>query len=400
MNGGRRLKVAVVAPSLRILGGQAVQADRLLRAWRDDPDVDAWLVPVNPVPPKLLRFALDIKYLRTIVNELTYLPLLVRELARADVVHVFSASYASYLLAPLPAMLIGRALGKPVILNYRSGEAPDHLSRSAVARRTIAQVDRNIVPSQFLVDVFRTFGIEASIIPNVVDLDRFRFRARVALRPRLVSTRNFDALYNVACTIRAFRVVQDRWPEATLTMVGGGAQEPELRALVGRLDLRHVEFVGRVTPDRIADFYAANDIYVQTPNVDNMPTSVLEAFASGLPVVSTEAGGVPAILTHGEHGLLASLDDHETLASHILRLLDDPKYADSLTRAAYARVQSCTWANVRGQWLRAYRSVLRAETCTGAKTLSTTEDTGDAEVQTKRDQDFSPVASVSPVVES
>ena len=128
MNGGRRLKVAVVAPSLRILGGQAVQADRLLRAWRDDSDVDAWLVPVNPVPPKLLRFALDIKYLRTIVNELTYLPLLVRELARADVVHVFSASYASYLLAPLPAMLIGRALGKPVILNYRSGEAPDHLS--------------------------------------------------------------------------------------------------------------------------------------------------------------------------------------------------------------------------------------------------------------------------------
>src|SRR5919109_1148395 len=63
MDGRRRLKVAVVAPSLRILGGQAVQADRLLRAWDNDPDVDAWLVPVNPLPPRFLRFALGIKYL-------------------------------------------------------------------------------------------------------------------------------------------------------------------------------------------------------------------------------------------------------------------------------------------------------------------------------------------------
>jgi glycosyltransferase involved in cell wall biosynthesis len=356
--------VAVVAPSLQILGGQAVQADRLLRAWRDDRDVEAWLVPVNPLPPRPLRFALRIKYLRTVINELTYLPLLVRELARADVVHVFSASYASFLLAPLPAMLIGRALGRPVILNYRSGEAPDHLNRSAIARHTIARVDANIVPSQFLLDVFREFGIEARVIPNIVDLERFRFRERQPLRPRLVSTRNFDALYNVACTIRAFRLVQDRWPDAALTLVGGGAQEAPLRALVAQLGLRHVEFAGRVTPDDIAGYYAANDIYVQTPNIDNMPTSILESFASGLPVVSTEAGGVPAILTHGQHGLLAPLDDHETVAAHILRLLDDQEYARRLARAGYARVQSCTWSSIREQWLAAYRSVLNQPAAT------------------------------------
>src|SRR5207237_4993633 len=163
-----RIKVAFVAPSLRILGGQAVQADRLLAAWQGDPDVDAWLVPVNPMPPALLRFALAVKYLRTVVNELIYVPLLVRELARADVVHIFSASYASFLLAPLPAMLVARALGKPIVLNYRSGEAPDHLQRSAIARCAIARVDANIVPSTFLVDVFRRFGIDASVIPNIV----------------------------------------------------------------------------------------------------------------------------------------------------------------------------------------------------------------------------------------
>ena len=365
-----RIKVAFVAPSLRILGGQAVQADRLLAAWKDDPDVDAWLVPVNPLPPRALRFALDVKYLRTIVNELIYLPLLVRELARADVVHVFSASYASFLLAPLPAMLVARALGKPVVLNYRSGEAPDHLQRSAIARYAIARVDANIVPSTFLVDVFRRFGIEASVIPNIVDLERFRFRDRAPLGPRLVSTRNFDALYNVAATLRAFRLVQARWPEATLTLVGGGPQELELRALAAALCLRHVTFAGRVQPDQVAGFYAGHDIYVQSPDIDNMPTSVIEAFASGLPVVSTDVGGVPAIVTHERHGLLAPAGDHEMLAAHVLRLLDDPDRARAMARAAYATCQACTWPAVRERWLDAYRAAAATGRRSAARSLA------------------------------
>jgi len=351
-----RIKVAFVAPSLRILGGQAVQADSLLSAWKNDPDVEAWLVPVNPLPPRALAFAQDVKFLRTVVNELTYLPLLVRELARADVVHVFSASYSSFLLAPLPAMLVARALGKPVVLNYRSGQAPDHLQRSAVARNAIARVDLNVVPSRFLVDVFHEFGIDASIIPNIVDLDRFQFRDRNPLRPRLVSTRNFDALYNVTTTVRAFALVQQRWPDASLTLVGGGPQEAQLRELVDQLRLRNVTFLGRVKPGEIAQHYAANDIYIQSPNIDNMPTSVIEAFASGLPVVSTEAGGVPAILTHERHGLLAPLGDYDRLAAHVLRLLDNPVWARAMARAAFDTCQACTWPAVREQWLRAYRS--------------------------------------------
>ena len=356
-----KLRVAFVAPSLRILGGQAVQADRLLRAWRGDAEVDAWLVPVNPVFPRALRFAHHVKYLRTAVNELIYLPLLVRELASADVVHVFSASYSSFLLAPLPALLVARALGKPVVLNYRSGEAPDHLQRSSIARSALRSVDKNVVPSRFLVDVFREFGISAAIIPNIVDLERFAFRERDPLRPRIVSTRNFDALYNVVTTVRAFALVQQRWPDASLTLVGGGPQERQLRELVAQLRLRNVTFAGRVKPDDTARFYADNDIYIQSPNIDNMPTSVIEAFASGLPVVSTEAGGVPTILTHDRHGLLAPLGDFEKLASHVLRLLADPERARELARAAYATCHAYTWPKVREQWLQTYRSVLRGQ---------------------------------------
>ena len=210
-------------------------------------------------------------------------------------------------------------------------------------------------------DVFAEFGIKATIIPNLVDLGRFAFRERRPLRPRLLSTRNFDRLYNVACTVRAFRLVQDRWPDATLTLVGAGADERALRSLVRDLHLEGVTFAGRVTPEEIARYYAENDIYVQTPDIDNMPTSVIEAFASGLPVVSTEAGGIPAILTHDMHGLLAPLNDHEAIAAHVLRLLGDPELASRLSRAAFATCDRCTWAAIRDKWIAAYQGALRAD---------------------------------------
>lgn len=362
----RKLRVALIAPSLDILGGQAVQADRLVRAWQDDDEVECRLLPVNPIPPGPLRHGRHIKYVRTVVTEATYLPSLVKRLSRVDVAHVFSASYTSFLLAPLPAILTAKALGRPVILNYRSGEAPDHLARSRVARTALSKVDLNVVPSRFLVDVFGRFDIGATIIPNLVDLSRFRFRLRAPLQPRILSTRNLESLYNVACTVRAFRHVQDRYPDASLTLVGGGADERPLRALVDALALRNVTFVGRVSPSNIPDFYASHDIYLQSPDIDNMPTSILEAYASGLPVVSTDAGGIRAILTDGEHGLLAPVNDHEGLAAHVLSLLASPALAERLTRAALATCDAYTWPSLREQWLRAYRGVLPAPAHTHA----------------------------------
>jgi L-malate glycosyltransferase len=354
------IRVAMVAPTLGILGGQAVQAQRLLDRWAADPAVTAWLVPINPTPPAPFDRLLRLRYVRTLATQLWYWPLLVRELRRADVVHVFSASYSSFLLSPLPALLVARALGKPVVLNYRSGEAPDHLKRSVVARWMLRRVDANAVPSPFLKDVFASFGIGARIIPNTVDLKQFSYRVRMPLRPHLLSTRNLEPLYNLACTLRAFARVQARFPDAELTIVGDGSCSGPLRSLAKELRLRHVTFAGRVAPSEIAARYASADIYVQTPSIDNMPGSVLEAFASGLPVVATEVGGVPAILTHGVHGLLAPDDDDETVAEHVLSLLERPEYARQLAASAFETCREYEWSALRDQWVSAYRSVLPA----------------------------------------
>jgi hypothetical protein len=117
----RRLRVCVVAPSLDILGGQAVVAQRLIEHLRRDPSLDLSFIPHNPRLPGPLRVLQRIKYVRTILTSLAYGALLSR-LHRYDVVHVFSASYWSFILAPTPAVLIARLYGKRVVLNYRAAK--------------------------------------------------------------------------------------------------------------------------------------------------------------------------------------------------------------------------------------------------------------------------------------
>ncbi|OLB60623.1 MAG: hypothetical protein AUI11_13170 [Acidobacteria bacterium 13_2_20CM_2_66_4] len=355
----RKLRVAIVAPSIDLPGGQSVQADRLLNAWRGDAEVDAWLVPIRWALPRLLRAARRVRFVRAAIAEMCYAPRLLPGLARADVIHVFAAPYTAFLLAPLPALIAAKALGRAVVLNYRNGEAPDHLGRSAIARAALRSADRIVVPSAYLVDVLARFGLEAIPIANIIDFARFRYRERAPLGARILSTRNLHDLYNVACTVRAFRLVQDCRPDASLTIVGGGPNHRALQKLCRELRLRHVLFVGRVNQDAMAGVYNAHDVYVQSPNVDNLPNSVIEAFASGLPVVSTAAGGVPMMMRHEEHGLLAPIDDHATLAEHVLRLLDDPPFARRLASAAHEVVlRTYSWPRVRGQWLRVYSEVV------------------------------------------
>ena len=143
-----RLRVAIVAASMRIIGGQAVQAQQLLDAWHRDGQISARLVPINPVAPWPFSALQRIKYVRTLITQACYWPLLFRELRRADIVHVFSASYSSFVLSPLPAIVVAKLYGKRVIVHYHSGEALDHLANwGALVHPWLKLADEIVVPS-------------------------------------------------------------------------------------------------------------------------------------------------------------------------------------------------------------------------------------------------------------
>jgi L-malate glycosyltransferase len=355
MNQGDR-RVLIVGPSLRFLGGQAVQAERLVRGLRTISGLSVEYLVVDPVLPAPLAWMQRIKLVRTVVTSLAYGWSLLRRVPLADTVHVFSASYWSFLLAPVPAMLVGRLFGKRVLLNYHSGEADDHLTRWGWhAKPLIRLADDVIVPSEFLVDVFARHGISASVIANHLDVSRMQARERATLRPRFFSNRNFEAHYNVSAILDAFKVVQAAHPDASLVVAGNGPLRASLEAHATALGLQHVRFTGPVPPDDMPALYADADVYVNASLIDNMPLSLLEAYASCLPVITSDAGGIPWIAKHGETAVVVPAGDTRALAANMLDVLAQPDLA--LARATRARqyVESAfSWEQVSAKWTRAY----------------------------------------------
>src|SRR6185503_18689986 len=162
-----QVRVLIVAASLGILGGQAVQAERLIRHLQNEPTLRVAFLPINPRLPGILRKLQSIKYVRTVTTSILYLLNLLREVRKYDVIHVFSASYLSFLIAPTPAILVSKLYGKKILLNYHSGEAEDHLQRWPRSTRSMLKlVDKIVVPSEYLFRVFTQFGFETLVIFN------------------------------------------------------------------------------------------------------------------------------------------------------------------------------------------------------------------------------------------
>src|ERR1700752_58771 len=351
----KRLRVLIVAPSFDILGGQSVQAARLADRLREEPSLQVGFLPINPRLPGPLRFLQRIKYVRTVVTSIAYVLSLLARVYRYDVIHVFSASYVSFVLAPTPAILIGKLYRRKVLLNYHSGEAEDHLQRwRRTAIPTIKLADTLIVPSEYLVRVFDQFGLTAHAIYNLVDTGKLRFRDRIPLRPVFLSNRNLEVHYGVDRILRAFKIVQERFPESALEGVGDGSQRGGLESLAQELQLRNTIFRGQINPNLIADAYDAADVYLNASEIDNQPLSILEAFACGLPIVTTDAGGIPDMVSHEKTGIVIPRGDYVQLAERAIWLLQNQSETKQMIERARQECLKYSWDAVRDQWLSVY----------------------------------------------
>lgn len=346
----KKIKILIVATSMRVIGGQSIQAKRLIDAFEDDAEIETGFLPNNP--KTLFQ---RIKYLRTIFTSVKFWWSLLLNVYKFDVVQVFSSATTGYIIATLPPLVVSKLYRRKVVLNYHSGELENHIRnwrRSALP--TMRKFDEIVVPSQFLVDVFAKYGLAATAIFNFVDTEDFRFRERETFRPVFLSNRNFEAHYNVEEVLRAFQIVQKRFAGAALFVAGFGREEAELKRLAADLKLENIEFVGKITNEEMAQLYEKTDIYLNSSLVDNMPLSIIEAFACGLPVVSYATGGIPYLVETQETGLLVAPKDFEALAQKAVFLLENQAAAKKIVAKAHGEVVKYSWENVRARWLELY----------------------------------------------
>lgn len=353
------LQIGLVGPLPPPAGGMANQTQQLaelLRAAR----ASVWLVQSNaPYQPAWLG---RVPMLRALVRLLPYLHRLWQATGRSDVLHVMANSGWSWHLFAVPAIWIGWVRRVPVIINYRGGEAGDFLRRSGrVVRWSMARIARLVVPSGFLKQVFGQHGMVADIVPNIIDVQRFHPAAAEAdAAPHVMVARNLEPIYDNPTALRAFALVLKAVPQARLTVAGTGPEAGALQRLAQELGIAsQVSFVGRQDRDGMAALYRRSHVSLNPSRVDNMPNSVLESMASGVPVVSTRVGGVPFIVEDRATALLVPPQQPEAMAAAILELLQDRALAERLATAALQEVQRYTWNRVAPVLADVYRSALR-----------------------------------------
>jgi glycosyltransferase involved in cell wall biosynthesis len=315
------------------------------------------LVQVNP--PYRPAFIARIPVLRAVCRLLPYLLSLWRAAGESDLFHVMANSGLSWHLFAAPALWIGRLRGVPVIVNYRGGQAAAFLQRSRnLVRWSMHSAAGLAVPSGFLQQVFAAHGMRSQIVPNVVDLNRFAPRkGRAQGIAHVVVARNLEAIYDNETALRAFALLRLSKPHALLSIAGSGPEEHRLRSLATELDIAGaVNFTGRLDPSGMAALYQQADVMLNPSRVDNMPNSLLEAMASGVPLVSTDVGGIPFMVADDVTALLVRPGDVTAMASACARLLDDAALWQRLSKAGIAEVQRYSWWRVAPSLAALYRS--------------------------------------------
>lgn len=356
------MHIGLVGPLPPPSGGMANQTLQLAKLLREE-GATVELVQVNlPYRPRWIG---KLKGIRAVFRLLPYLTLLWRSAARVRLFHVMANSGWSWHLFAAPAVWIARIRGIPVIINYRGGEADAFFDKAfSWIKPSLRRADAIIVPSGFLEGVFEKRGFSTSIVPNIIDLSRFRVGARFGSSPkadfpRIIVTRNLEPIYDNATALRAFHIVKHRFPAARLILAGSGPERQALEKLAAGLGMTDaVTFTGRVDNESMAALYDGADVMVNPSLADNMPISILEALASGVPVVSTGVGGVPYLVQHGITALLVPVQDPAAMADAILALLNEPARARQISEAGIESVQQYTWPKVRNRLLQVYEHVL------------------------------------------
>jgi glycosyltransferase involved in cell wall biosynthesis len=147
---------------------------------------------------------------------------------------------------------------------------------------------------------------------------------------------------------------------ARMTVAGEGPERTRLEELAVRLGIADkVRFAGRLGRDAMAALYRDADLMLNASTVDNMPNAILEAYATGVPVVSTNAGGIPHIARDGDTALLVPAGDAQALAQAACRVLGDPELARRLAEQGLEQARGYAWSAVGRSWLELYDALAR-----------------------------------------
>ncbi len=243
-----------------------------------------------------------------------------------------------------------RAAGVPLVAHFHGYDAhkKDVLERYGNYARLFHEAAALVVVSRAMEQQLLALGAPRERLHYLcygIDVERFTPTSPGQNGPHFVSVGRFTDKKAPQLTLLAFRQAWLQRPDARLTMVGSGELWEGVRQLITALGLENaVDLPGVLPPDQVAEKLRGARAFVQhsltsgTGDMEGTPLAVLEAMASGLPVISTLHAGIPDVVAHGERGLLSAEYDIAAMAAHMVQLIDHPEQAGSMGIAGRAYV--------------------------------------------------------------
>lgn len=273
---------------------------------------------------------------------------------KADILLIDTYSTSAFWFAYFSAKIAQRYHLKYIPILH-GGQLPERLNNSPKhCKALFSNAYVNIAPSKFMYNTFKTQGFDHIIcIPNALNLAMYPYKKRSKLQPKLLWVRAFAKIYNPILALKMLKKILIIHPNATLSMVGpqkdGSLEVCKIFAQKHNLP---VTFTGKLPKEKWIEYAKDFDIFINTTTVDNTPISLLEAMALGLPVISTNVGGIPYLIEHEKNGILVKSDDANALKKGILKLINDPGLAEKLSENGRKTVEEYDWDKIKNQWVK------------------------------------------------
>jgi glycosyltransferase involved in cell wall biosynthesis len=247
-----------------------------------------------------------------------------------------------------------RMLKIKYIPKLHGGNLPNRIVRSKFFSDLIFNnAHINIAPSSYLYETFKESGYtNLKYIPNTIELELYKESVKEFKTPKLLWVRSFSKIYNPVMAVKVFINIKEAFPEAKICMVGPKKDESHSRTVkFAKKNNVDVLFTGKLSKEDWIELSKDYNIFINTTHFDNTPISVIEAMALGLPVVSTNVGGIPYLLENNVNALLVDDDDVEAMTNQIKRLVAEPGLANVLSQKGKESVKSFDWEVVKKQWV-------------------------------------------------
>ena len=217
-------------------------------------------------------------------------------------------------------------------------------------------------------DTLKNFDVtkEIQVIPNFIDFNRFRKtdkdHFKKALSPHgekiITHISNFRKVKRVGDAIRVFSKINNKIP-AKLLLIGDGPERQNLEVLCRELNLcDDIRFLGK--QDAIEELLAISDLFLMPSESESFGLSALEAMACEVPVISSNAGGLPEVNIHGETGFLSKIGDINDMAANALKILEDEAVHQKFRQAALNQAKTFDTNNILPIYEDYYRQVIEA----------------------------------------